>query len=218
MKKTPILSMQKFTSAAVYFFILSIGLTVLMQRYGESVLTGNNALANPLVFAYAVLVLGILISLIYWAFNCLLKVVMTAIFKKETNGLNALSVEESTMIGVVTSIIFGVMSLVISKGNPELSFMHQMLFSLPIAKLAFITTSISEMKTAIIELLKKSARVWPFLIYIIIYLAVMLISKRFATLINTIITTGVVILFLHEEAKRLAKGKHKPHKNRSSEQ
>lgn len=91
MKKIRLLSMQKFTSATVYFSILSTGLAILLQVYTHSVLSGDDRFTNPLIFAIIVLALGFLTSLIYWLFNLLLKVIVSVIMRKETNGLSALS-------------------------------------------------------------------------------------------------------------------------------
>lgn len=194
--------MQKFASAAVYFTILSIGLAILLQLFGESVLNGDNHLSNPLMFALAVLVLGLLTSLIYWLFNCLLKGIMSAIMKKETNGLNHLSTAETTLIGFAISIIYGVMCFFWSKESQELEFMHQMLFSLPVAKLAFITTSAKELWGDIIGLLKKSIRVWPFVLFILVEFVFAFFCEKYPMVFNVILMLVVVVAFLYSDVKR----------------
>ena len=232
MKMLKTLSMQKFASAAVYFSIHSIFLIILTGWYGQMILTGSVEssnrilqaisillgkvdLSNPLVFAIAVLLIGLLTSLVYWAYNCILKVIMTTIFKRETNVLNFLSAEESTMIGVVTCLLIGIACYISNDGNPELAIMHQMLFSLPIAKIAFITSSVKEIKNDISNLIRKSKKVWPFLIFMAVQFLLILFCEKYEV-INVLITIAVIFIFLYHDAKYKPTVSKKPKKRSSS--
>ena len=222
MKKTNIYNMQKFASAAVYFCVLSIFLALLTGWYGESVLTKNidssnvflriltvltcsRDLSNPLVFAIAVLLMGLFASFVYWAFNWLLKLIMTFILKEKTNALNSLSEEECTMIGIVSCLLIGIVCLNSSKENPKLAVMHQMLFSLPIAKVAFITSSLKEIIDEIITLFSKSKKVLFFIVYIIVEFLVILFCEKYY-FINILITLGIVGVSLYHDIKCRSKG------------
>ena len=108
------------------------------------------------------------------------------------------------MIGFVTSVIFGVICFDASKDMQGLEFMHQMLFSLPIAKLAFITTSAVEVWKDVSGLIKKSIRVWPFVLYITVEFIVAFFLEKYSIIINITLMLAVVFLFLRNETKRMS--------------
>lgn len=193
--------MEKYISAALYFVMLSVFLIGLTRWYSYHVLMKNNVLDNPFWFAVFTLLIGFVVSAVYYLFNLILKIVLTAISKRETNAFYALSSHERTMIGIAACLMVGFVVHDWSREHPEFATVHYMLFSLPVAKLGFITTSCKELWTDIRKLVMKSISVWPFLLYIVFETAIYTYLEEYMLIINLSLMLGMII-FLAVSAYR----------------
>lgn len=161
----------------------------------------NNVLDNPFWFAVFTLLIGFVVSAVYYLFNLILKIFLTAISKRETNAFYALSSYERTMIGIAACLMVGFVVCDWSRDHPEFTTVYYMLFSLPVAKLGFITTSCKELWTDIRKLVMKSISVWPFLLYIVFETAIYTYLEEYVLIINLPLMLGMTV-FLAVSAYR----------------
>lgn len=174
-KKRSLLSPMKFMSTCVYLVIISFLLLALTYLYAQSELGISSLLSTPLSFALAIMLCGFFATGVYWAFGIIVNTIVVVICKRDTGigGVLRLTSSETSLISIAACLGLGALFHKLTLENPDLAFFHQMLWSLPLGRLAFVNTKPIEFFSDCVKLISEAKDV---ILYVILFIATMLIE------------------------------------------
>ena len=208
-KKRSLLSPIKFMSTCVYLVIISFLLLVLAYLYAQSELGISGLLGTPLSFAVAIMLCGFIATGVYWGFGVAVNAIVVVICKRETGigGVLRLSTSETTLISIAACLGLGALFHELTLDNPDLAFFHQMLWSLPLGRLAFVNTKPTDLFSDCVKLLSEAKEV---ILYVILFIATMFIKCYAGSIATSIFWsvcgTLIIIAFFIKIPVRESKG------------
>ena len=179
-KKRRLLSPMKFMSTFVYLLIILLLLLVLAYLYAQNELGVSHLLGTPLRFAVAIMLCGFIATGIYCCFGAAVNAIVVSICKRDTGigGVLRLNNAETTLISIAACIGLGALFRELTLEIPDLAFFYQMLWSLPLGRLAFINTKPTDFFADCAKILSKARGT---ILYVMLYIAAMFI-ECYATL------------------------------------
>ena len=194
--KRKLLSPMKFMSTCVYLVIISLLLLVLAYLYGQSESGISGLLGTPISFAIAIMLCGFMATGIYCGFGLVVNAIVVVVCKRKTGigGVLRLSSSETTLISIAACLALGVIFRTLTLENADLTFFHQMLWSLPIGRLAFVNTKPIDFITDCATILREAKDV---IVYVILFISTMFLICYFgstATLVFWIVSGPLLVI------------------------
>lgn len=216
-RKRRLLSPMKFMSTCIYLVIISLLLLALAYLYAQSELGVSNLLDTPLSFAAAIMACGFIATGIYCGFGTAVNAIVVVICKRDTGigGVLRLNNSETTLISIAACLGLGALFRELTLENPDLAFFHQMLWSLPLGRLAFVNTKPTEFFSECAGILSEAKGIIP---YVVLFISSMFIECYadstvrliFWGVCGTMIIIGFLIKIPVREEQELPNGKARP--------
>lgn len=192
MKAKRFLSPVKFVSTVFYMLIVCSLLLALTQVYASYELTETTIGFTSITFAFAITICGFAASTLYYLFSLIINAMAVIICRKNIGkcGLSKLSDTDTTLISIASCLILGYLFHELTVDQPSLSITYELLWSLPLGKLAFINTKPSTFFGEIRDMICKSPDV---LVYTTAFIAVMLADFWGNSLLTLLVS---ILMFL----------------------
>ena len=184
---------------------------MLADLYAQSELGISGLLGTPLSFAVAIMICGFIATGVYWGFGIVVNVIVVVICKRDTGigGVLRLSTSETTLISIAACLGLGTLFRELTLENPDLAFFHQMLWSLPLGRLAFVNTKPTDFFSDCVKLLFDAKDVT---LYAILFIATLFIEYYAGSIATSIFCsvcgTLIIIAFFIKIPVRENKGLH----------
>lgn len=173
--KRRLLSPMKLASTCLYLVIISLLLLTLAYLYAQSEFGISYLLGNPLSFAIAIMACGFIATGLYCGLGLVINSITVIVCKRNTGvgGVLRLNSSETTLISIAACLGLGALFRTLTIDNSDLAFIHQMLWSLPLGRLAFVNTKPTDFLSECVTILHKAKDV---IVYVILFIATMFVE------------------------------------------
>ena len=176
----------EFACITVYYLIIVVFLGKLISAFYKTEFQKGSILDNSLKFSWTIMKYGIFSAIIYGAVDWLLRCFLPH-GKKPKEGLYKLTSYETALIAIVACIQLSFICYIFSKQYPDLETIAFMLFSLPIGKISFLSTSIVDILKECKTMFLLAKNTWPVLLFTTLYMALQFCPRNLSTSLNIII-------------------------------